>query len=422
VQIGALVAVVCLLAVLAVRLVEGRWWWWPLGGAAASGVVVVTVLRLRPVAARPDDFVQICREVIPFHCDVTSWSAGQLFSGFAAVAASLLTVVLVVRRSPRTAVTRRPPDDLALWGAVVGAPALGLTLGVLANGAGVPVLGRLAATTNIFRLAVLVLPWAAWGLVAVLSPTGGRLPGRAALRAGLVGVALVAGFGWLEPRGGDTLLAGHRWWVLAALLLAAVGAALGATNAAPAATRAGRGGVLDRLRGVGPAAGAGFAAVAVLAGAVRGGELAWRPLHVAFVADPVARAMGATVARHVPAGEVVEAPPTFGTLRLSSGRSLLVDCKAVPYGGDAWQDYRARLADLGGRGACSHGGLPYLRLTAAHLTATAQRYGARYLVLTARDPRAPDLTAAGWATLATPSRREGNIWLFAAPGAPDGAG
>jgi hypothetical protein len=98
-----------------------------------------------------------------------------------------------------------------------------------------------------------------------------------------------------------------------------------------------------------------------------------------------------------------------------------VDCKAVPYGGAPWRDYRARLDALGGRGACSHGGLPFVDLPVASLLATAERYGARYLVLTARDPRAGRITDDGWRQLAGPTRRNGNIWLFAAPGAPDGA-
>ena len=424
VQIGALVAVVCVLAAIAVRLTERRWWWWPLGGAAVAGGVVVSVLRLRPVAAQPDDFVQICREVIPFHCDVPSWSAGQLYSGFAVVAAALLTVVLVTRHAG-TAVTRRPPDDVVLWVAVVGTPALGLTLGVLADGVGVPVLGRLAQSTNIFRLAVLLLPWGAWGLVGVLSEPGRlRLPRRVAVRAGLVAllvaVVAVAGFGWLEPRGGDTLLAGHRLWALAAVLAATVATATGLLAGAGSNGLAGPADRAWRRPNL-PAAGAAAAALLVLAGAVRGGALQWRPLRVTFVADPLARAMGSAVARHVPPGEVVEAPPSFGTLRLTSGRSLLVDCKAVPYGGAPWQDYRARLDALGGRGACSHGGVPYLRLPATALTATAQRYGARYLVLPARDPRSAAITGDGWQVLVTPSRRDGNVWLLAAPGARDAA-
>jgi hypothetical protein len=156
-------------------------------------------------------------------------------------------------------------------------------------------------------------------------------------------------------------------------------------------------------------------------GSVATGALQWRPLRPDFVGDPVMRAMGAVVARHVPPGQVVEAPPSFGVLRLASGRSLVVDCKGVPYGGAAWRDYRARLDALGGRGACSNGGVPYARLPAERLLATAARYGARYLVLASYDRRRVQVQDAGWQVLATPSRRTGGIWLLAAPGAPDAA-
>jgi hypothetical protein len=228
VQIGALTAVVCVLAVVLVRLVERRWWWWPVAGAAISGAVVVTVLRLRPVAAEPDDFVQICHEVIPFHCDVPTWSAGQLFSGFCVVAAALL-IALPAPGPSRERWPGREPDAprpawrrAPLWTAVVLAPALGLTIGVLANRYGVPVLGRFAQSTNIFRLGVLLLPLGAWGLVIGF---GGALSrGRRAL---WLVPAAVAGYGWLEPAGGDTLLPGHLGWVALVVGLGAASALLG---------------------------------------------------------------------------------------------------------------------------------------------------------------------------------------------------
>jgi hypothetical protein len=168
---------------------------------------------------------------------------------------------------------------------------------------------------------------------------------------------------------------------------------------------------------------AGSAALAVLvAGAVVTGTVRWRPVNIVFVSDPTLRAMGAVIAEHVPPGGVVEAQPSFGAIRLTAGRSVVVDCKAVPYGGAPWRDYQARLNALGGRGACEHGGHPFLEVTAASLLATANRYGARYLVLRVNDPRLAAVEETGWRVLARPSRSADEVWVLAAPGAPDVAG
>jgi len=429
VQIGALVAVVCVLAAGAVRLTERRWWWWPLGGAGLSGAIVAGVLRARPVAASPDDFVQICRDVIPFHCDVPTWPADRFVSGACVLLTALAGAVLVRRQRlsplplarpapspgvpPAGAPARRPriSPDGGLWLAVVLVPAVGLAAGVLAAGFGVPVVGRLAQTTNIFRLAVLVLPFGAWGLAAGVA----RLsrPRRTAWAAAV----LVAGYGWFAPAGTEALLAGHLGWVVAALLLAAAAVVVHLAGHRTAAT--GLPGTTARTRAAGALAV--LVAGTIVAGAVITGAVQWRVPRIGFVSDPAARATGREVARHVPAGEVVEVPPTYGVVRLAAGRSVVVDCKAVPYGGDAWRDYRARLDALGGPGACHNGGRPYAVLPASTLVAVADRYHARYLALARTDRRWRDVRDQGWHLLAGPKGRVGGVWLLAAPGAPDAA-
>jgi hypothetical protein len=390
VQVGALAAVVGVLAVLAVAALERTWWWSVLAGCVVAVGIVVTVLRLRPVASDGDDFVQICQEVIPYHCDATTWSAGQLGSGFAVVLAALLTVAYVVR-------TESP--GVGCWMATVVAPAVGLTAGVLANRYGVPVLGRLAQSVNIFRLAVLLVPFGAWGLVAgFVRLTGWR-------RLAWLVPAAAAGYGWFVPVDGSTALPNAPAWGGAVLGLGALGVLLRA---------------LPRRAGATTTAVAGVAALAVLVvGAIDLEVLRWRPVNVTFVPASSDRAMGRMIAAHVPVGEELLVPPTLGVVRLVSGRSVVVDCKAVPYGGAAWREYRDRLEALGGRGSCFRGGHPFLLVTPEGLTRTALRYGARYLLLSDGDPRFGAIERLGWRVLAAPSRSEGNMWLLAAPGALD---
>jgi hypothetical protein len=179
---------------------------------------------------------------------------------------------------------------------------------------------------------------------------------------------------------------------------------------------------LGRTLRVGSLAGAvaGLGAVAVLlTGAVQLGVLQARPIDIRFVPNDTDRSMGDLIGTHVPVGETLLVPPTLGVVRLTSGRSIVVDCKAVPYGGAAWHEYRARLDALGGRDSCHSGGRPFLEVTADALTGTALHYGARYLLLTARDPRVTAIEGQGWRVLTAPEERTGDVWLLAAPGARD---
>jgi hypothetical protein len=351
----------------------------------------VAVLRLRPITAAPDDFVEICRDVIPYHCDATTWSLGVLTSGFAVVLAALLSVAFVAGTGW---------SGIGVWVAAVVAPAVGLVGGVLANRYGVPVLGRLAQSTNVFRLAVLVLPFGAWGLLAGFV----RLAGWR--RAAWLVPAVAAGYGWFVPRDGNVVLPDDLRRAEIVLGVAAAG-------------------VLLRYlpRRVGDVAGglAGLAAVGLLVvGAADLRVLRPRPVDITFIPDARDRALGRAVAAHVPVGEEVLVPPTLGVVRLASGRSILVDCKAVPYGGPAWQEYRGRLDALGGRDSCHSGGRPFVKVTPERLASTALRYGARYVLLPARDVvRADAAQRLGWRPLMRPESQDRGMWLLAAPGAPD---
>jgi hypothetical protein len=381
VQIGAIAAVVTLLVVLVTAALERRWWWSALIAVGISAALVLLVLTLRPVASDGQDFVQICDEVIPYHCDATSWPVGQLLSGFAVVLAALLSALFAL---PDGGPDRSPDQeddqnqevdqkaDLARWAAAVLVPAVGLVGGVLADRYQVPVLGRLAQQTNIFRLAVLLVPFGAWGLIAGFQ----RLPAFA--RAGAALLAAAAGYGWLAVPEGAPALPGD--WLP---VLGVVGVALLGTLLVPVHRPTG---VLLGLA----------ALVLALAGAVQLGTFRARSVNITFVPDRQQRDFGAEVDAHVPVGSVLVAPPWLGVIRLTSGRSMVVDCKAVPYGGPAWTEYRARLDQLGGRAACGDQGRTWLKVPAADLVATAHRYRADYLVLTEGDPRLEQLLLSGW--------------------------
>ncbi|MDQ1288530.1 MAG: hypothetical protein QG622_2095 [Actinomycetota bacterium] len=406
VQIGALSIVVSLLAILVVEIFEKVRWWSVTVGAVVAGAIVVTILRARPVAAESDDFVEICREVIPYHCDTTTWSAATLWAGAAVVVAALLCLAYVVRDGRTT---------IGLYVATVAVPALGLVLGVTANRFGIPVAGRLAQSTNIFRLSVLLVPFSAWGLYA------GFVRMRR-VRSKLVWLipAVPAGYGWFVPRTAVTALpnAPH---VAGALLGLAAAAVLLKTLPESLPKRFRR--FLPTWSGAVAGTATGLAAAGVLAyGVVRMGTVQARPLDITFVPSGRHHELGELVARHVPVGEEIVVPPTLGVIRLLSGRSIFVDCKSVPYGGAAWREYRDRMGSLGGRGSCSRGGRPFVEVPPERLSSVALSYGARYLMLGEKDRRVRTLRAdLGWRALATPDDGPTGMWLLAAPGAADAA-
>jgi hypothetical protein len=114
---------------------------------------------------------------------------------------------------------------------------------------------------------------------------------------------------------------------------------------------------------------------------------------------------GNAVQRAVPSGEQLLVPPSAVQVRMATRRAVVVDCKYGPYGGPAWQEYRARIEALGGFSLCFPAGPDNVprELSADELVSVARRYGADYIVL--RTDQAPGnsqataLRAQGWQVL-----------------------
>lgn len=66
-----------------------------------------------------------------------------------------------------------------------------------------------------------------------------------------------------------------------------------------------------------------------------------------FSASDFGVAIGQSMALSIKPEEVVASDPSMQWLRLTSRRSIVVDCKGAPYGGDPWAEYLRRLRLLG---------------------------------------------------------------------------
>jgi len=380
VQQGAVVGVLLLAAVVALAVRDRRVHWLLVATAVVVGGIVAGNLVARPVAGDTADFAKVCTELIPYHCEATSWIPQLMWGGFALVGLALLSLFHFVR------------GTRGLWAALVLLPAVGLTAGVLVDRFDVPTLGVLAQGLNIYRLDVVLMPLAVWGVVTpvfALTAAWKRLlllPPVGALAYFAMGVKETEpAYPFASTNGGP--------WILVAAGALLVGCFLVVPRFLVVA------GILTGLIG----------------SVVVAGVLTWRPLDTRFIPDTALRDWGQAVERVVPPGNQLLVPPLALYVRLASGRGVVVDCKNGAYGGPATLDYEARLTALGGVDQCgSQDPGKYNSLNALQLTAVAREYGANYLVLEPSQAwQESAYVAEGWTVVLRPFNSVKNIVIKA---------
>ena len=375
---------------------------WLLVAAAVGLLILVVDLRLRPVAGDIGDFATICDQLIPYHCNATSWSKRTLISSASLLGLALMSVLYLKR------------DQRWRWLLVLVLPAVALVGGVVVDYVNLPVLGELVQGVNIYRLSVLLQPFAVWGaMTPIFADLAPRWRWATLGAVGVLGEGSLVGGNWgvLTYRDGS-----HGVWpfVFGALLVAGC-AALTVPDLVrrPAPVP----GLRARLASSPTSALAGAFALSLLAAGFFG-QLGLRSFdpRVHVIGD--LNAWGQDVQRVVPEGGLIVVPPRAVAIRMATHRAVVVDCKYGPYGGEPWQEFQTRLNDLGGFGQCASPATlpPYGRLTVAELAAVTKRYGTDFIVVeTPQTWRISGLEAAGW-TVAVPGRGSAKYALLKAPG------
>jgi hypothetical protein len=321
---------------------------------AATGVALVVgaagVAQWRGLHTTGDQWLTTCRELIPFHCYAPAWSVSYLAAGSVVLAAAA-GFAWSVRRQWRTV------------GPVVGLPAAGLLLGVVGERFQLGAIGRLAEQYNVHRLATLIEPFAAFALVYLVADLAS---GRGRRRAGQAALALGALVVWSTMA--DSAVRGPR--AVSAMVVAALAAGLLAWFAPRTSAQ-------PPVRAV--AFVAALSIVTVLAAA--DGSLGRVGYDRSLPSVRAALAIKAIV----PDDGVIAAPPQLYWLRSISQRSVVADCKAVPYGGVLWQEYMDRMAALGG--TCHGRESGFGNLTPAAVEALRGRYGVTHVLLYDNDPK-----------------------------------
>jgi hypothetical protein len=388
-QQGAVIGVLLLAVVVVTFARSRRVDWYLLGTGVACLGIVYAALSARPVAGHVKDFAEICAEIIPVHCEATLWSSNQILAGFALVGLAMLSCLyLPVEQRPR-------------WATLVLLPTAGLILGIFADRWNVPTLGTLAQGLNIYRLTVLLLPLAVWG---VLTPVFAQLrlwPRLAVLV--LVLVLAFRAFGTAEYEPAYPLEQPAGGWFMVLLAAALAIATLAATS------RRGSARLLISAGAVG-------VVVSVVASMSASDTVRWKRFDPRLYQGSDIGAWGEIVRQVVPPGSQLVAAPLATYVRMVTGRAVVADCKYVPFGGPAWHEYVARIDALGGFAQCSALDPAYFNLMPPEqLIDAAQRYGARYLVVEAGQRNwLPTLADHGWTVVVGPVNSLQN-WVLEAP-------
>ena len=335
---------------------------------------VVLGLSLRPVAANLADFVEICDTIIPYHCSAHLWPKWDLLATAGLILLCALSAILL------------PRAERWAWFATVGLAALGYTGGFLADALRIPFLGELAQGVNVYRLGAVLLPFAVWGAFApfLVRWRGWRMWALVAV-GGAGWVALLATPSW--PGG---LV--RRELLLTAALLLPLAWHLWRTRRPDTAKTAYSGSAVL------------VAGLLVVASVASYGGLSVRPANFAFVGDANLRQWGADVRDAVPTGEVLVASPRSEWVKLTTQRAVIADCKNVPYGGAAWEEWQRRLEALGGWKQCvAPGPLLYEALPADDLVEIADEFDADFIVVNpGKDETLSALERLGWAEVVAP--------------------
>ena len=338
-----------------------------------AGVTTLFGLMLRPVAGNTKEFSEICERLIPHHCYAPSWSNEKLALCIVFILLGLCLVFLI-------------SDDkvgkqfrLIVIGLPIAVLAISLVLDRFSDGS----LTDLARGNNIYRLAVVVLPFLYWAPLLIWKNHSGSIRSIAASALSVfLLVALV-------------LLPGHgsRFEATPVLLLwltALAGVVFLCRNVSQKSLR------YQSLSVV-------VFALTIMAGVVTFNERSLTSPDIQFIPDEQQRAVGEALKRSVPIGKVVAGDPITYWLRMDSGVGYAVDCKFRPIGGgEPLKEFYKRLQPLGGyEAACLN--YSFDSVSAAELDNFAQTSDAELLLLTSTDNRMIDLLSAGWEKLETPA-------------------
>jgi hypothetical protein len=351
-----------------------------IGTAGALIVLSVVVSTSRGLTAGNDDMLEACTVGSIGHCNANTWAWVIIRDGLLMIAAASAVAAIRWR------------DWRTLLPAVI-APALVLTLGLSADRLDWGIFGELAQRLFVYRLGMNLALFVPWLAVLLAAGVGQRLP-SALLRA--LGAALVSGY-WVSA-----VFTRSAYATQSSDALRLGGFIVGLVLAMPMIIESTVRVVHRRTPlsfSVGPLISWAVAAtlttvtVAVISSKTQPGAL-----DVGFRSDDGYVWIGQQLENEVPVGSVIAHPPDIEWVRLFSRRAVVGNCRAAPYGGDPWDEYKQRLAALGVDTTriyeCPRSGYEALGLD--DIRALRSRFEATHAAFEAPDPKIAAAQAAQW--------------------------
>ena len=121
-------------------------------------------------------------------------------------------------------------------------------------------------------------------------------------------------------------------------------------------------------------------------------------LHMGFRDGDGNVMIGREIEARLAPGSVLAHPPDLEWVRLFSRRAVVGNCRAAPYGGTPWYEYKARLAALGVDTTriyeCFRSG--YEALDLDDIAALRDEFGATHAAFLGADPKIAAARAADW--------------------------
>lgn len=372
VQQGALIGIILLVTVIAQLIFSKTFDWRLLIGSVAAFLATAFGLWLRPIASNLNDFVEVCETIIPYHCAAHTWGSMGLLAFVGLIGLALITWFFVNSKSK------------LFWLTTVGLASFGLLIGMLLDAFQVISLGKLAQSVNVYRLGVLVIPFAAWGVIVPIA--------KAAWTKKFILIFVL----WSFFLSSYFMLGGWSFGTHKAgaiiVIIAAISAVLIAWFSKPNNSN-------QVLLKRGTTVGLVLTSVSFIVASAIAGSIIIRPLNIEFMPDKAFSNWGKEVEAIVPSGDIILAPPLSHSIRLATGRAVIADCKTVPYGGKPWSEWKERIADLGGIEQCTQPWLAqFSDFSADQLINIASKYNAEFMVLDPEHYAAiqKELSDSGW--------------------------
>lgn len=329
---------------------------------ATALVTIFKILSLRKVVGNLSDFVRVCNEYIPYHCDSNSWSPNRFVLGICVT--GMVLIVATSRKSLGFDYFRIFAFTFSVGGAAL----------VVLEYANFPFLGELIQGTNGFRIFSLLISLGAisgaWVVVNAHTLSFKKL---------LLGLLSI--FVFLTAEHDMGLLSPYSFIVAVMLIVFYFkvmddNSAITSPDLRAKASSKGSIGL--------------FASMAIVA-VIASGAKNLQP-DIAFMSD---YRKAFRLEQIVPSGETIAADPNWAWVRLASKRAVIVDCKYKPYGGASLEEFESRLESIGGyQKMCIQDSFRKLKPT--ELDVWAEKYSAKYFLLDKRDKRIPDLINLGW--------------------------